>query len=119
MSLPGDVDRICVHCGKVVARDRQRLCDHCGLAFAPEGDPYDALVAANPSTIVRTYRGNQQSDVAPAFRRDADILAGRGYTPTSQSWAHEGGSDLDNSALITVVERTTRALDAGREGAAQ
>jgi 2-hydroxy-3-oxopropionate reductase len=32
---------------------------------------------------------------------------------------NEGGSDLDNSALITVVERTTRALDAGREGAAQ
>jgi 2-hydroxy-3-oxopropionate reductase len=32
---------------------------------------------------------------------------------------NEGGSDLDNSALITVVERTTGALDAGREGAAQ
>lgn len=27
-------DRICIHCGKVVAKDRERLCNHCGEAFA-------------------------------------------------------------------------------------
>lgn len=27
------VGRVCVHCGKVVAQDRERLCDHCGEPF--------------------------------------------------------------------------------------
>jgi hypothetical protein len=30
---PGAVGRICVHCGKVVAADRERLCNHCGELF--------------------------------------------------------------------------------------
>lgn len=30
----GTVGRICAHCGKTVAPDRERLCNHCGLAFA-------------------------------------------------------------------------------------
>ena len=30
----GTVGRICVHCGKVVASDRERLCNNCGEAFA-------------------------------------------------------------------------------------
>jgi hypothetical protein len=30
----GTTGRVCVHCGKVVAADRDRLCNHCGLAFA-------------------------------------------------------------------------------------
>lgn len=28
------VGRVCVHCGKVVATDRDRLCNHCGQLFA-------------------------------------------------------------------------------------
>lgn len=32
--LKGTVGRVCVHCGKTVATDRQRLCNHCGLPFA-------------------------------------------------------------------------------------
>jgi hypothetical protein len=31
---PGTTGRVCVHCGKTVAADRERLCNHCGLAFA-------------------------------------------------------------------------------------
>jgi hypothetical protein len=31
---PGTTGRVCVHCGKVVAADRDRLCNHCGLTFA-------------------------------------------------------------------------------------
>lgn len=31
---PEMVGRVCVHCGKVVATDRERLCNHCGLPFA-------------------------------------------------------------------------------------
>ena len=27
--------RICPHCGKVIAADRQRYCNHCGRAFLP------------------------------------------------------------------------------------
>ncbi len=87
MSQAPGIDRVCVHCGNVVAPDRKRLCDHCGRPFAGDTDPYDALVEGNPATIVRTYRGKQQADAVTAFRQDAEILAGRGYAPTSQSWA--------------------------------
>lgn len=30
----GTVGRRCVHCGKVVAADRERLCNNCGEPFA-------------------------------------------------------------------------------------
>jgi hypothetical protein len=84
--VPG-ADRTCMHCGKVVASDRKRLCNHCGLPFAPEGDPYEALLAGEPPTVVRAYGGKQQADAIAAFKQEATILAERGYTPTSQSWA--------------------------------
>jgi predicted amidophosphoribosyltransferase len=70
-----EVDRICVHCGKVVWQDRERLCNNCGLPFAPEGDPYDALVAGNPPTYdsgrrrpmrLRGRRRLQNVNLAPA-----------------------------------------------------
>jgi hypothetical protein len=50
-------------------------------------DPYEALVAANPPTIIRTYRGAQQGDTITAFQGDAAELARYGYSPTTQSWA--------------------------------
>jgi hypothetical protein len=87
MTVPAGVDRTCIHCGKVVAKDREWLCNHCGLAFASEADPYVSLVADSPPTIVRTYRGAQQADTASAFRKDAAELAKYGYAPTTQSWA--------------------------------
>lgn len=31
--------RICVHCHKEVASDRERLCNHCGLPFAGDAAP--------------------------------------------------------------------------------
>ena len=40
-----------------------------------------------PPTIVRVYKGAQQSDAISAFQRDAAKLAESGYQPTSQSWA--------------------------------
>jgi hypothetical protein len=87
MTVPPGVDRVCIHCGKVVDKDRQRLCNHCGLPFAADGEPYEALVAANPPTIVRTYRGPQQADTTATFQADAAELAKYGYYPTTQSWA--------------------------------
>jgi hypothetical protein len=87
MIVPAAVDRTCIHCGKVVAQDRQKLCNHCGRPFAPEGDPYAGLVADSPPTVVRTYRGAQQADTAAVFQKDAAELAKYGYAPTSQSWA--------------------------------
>lgn len=48
---------------------------------------YLTQVAPLQSTIVRTYRGHQQSDVAGQFRADAQSYAVWGYEPSSQSWA--------------------------------
>ena len=87
MNVSAVADRVCMHCGKVVAEGRQRLCNHCGLEFAPKVDPYPALVAGAPPTFVRTYRGAQQVDTTVAFQKDAAELAKYGYTPTTQSWA--------------------------------
>jgi hypothetical protein len=103
--LPTDVDRICIHCGKVVWSDRKLVCNNCGMSLPPKVDSYDALLAGHPPTIVRVYRGNQQSDVTPSFRKDADILAGRGYTPTTQSWAEGqwGGGAFLVALLLCVV----------------
>lgn len=38
--------RVCVHCGKEVAADRERLCNHCSLPFAG-----DAVPAPRPSVV--------------------------------------------------------------------
>ena len=83
----GNVDRVCVHCGKVVARDREQLCNQCGEPFGPQADPLQAVVRDNPAAIVRVYRGRHHSDAIAAFQRDAQALAARGYAPTTQSWA--------------------------------
>lgn len=40
--------RVCVHCGKEVAADRERLCNHCGMPFAG-----DAVPAPRPQAQVR------------------------------------------------------------------
>jgi uncharacterized membrane protein len=87
MTTPAGADRTCIHCGKVVAKDREWLCNHCGLRFIPEVDPYEALVAANLPTLIRTYRGAQQGDTTASFQADAAELAKYGYSPTTQSWA--------------------------------
>jgi hypothetical protein len=39
------------------------------------------------STIVRTYKGEQQADAIKAFQAEATALARAGYEPSSQSWA--------------------------------
>ena len=44
-------------------------------------------VAPLMSTMVRTYKGQQQADAVKAFQADATALAQAGYEPTSQSWA--------------------------------
>ncbi len=38
-----DADRVCVHCGKVVAPDRKRFCNHCGLPFRDGSDGEPAI----------------------------------------------------------------------------
>ncbi len=38
-----DANRVCIHCGKVVAPDRERLCNHCGLPFHGGSDGEPAL----------------------------------------------------------------------------
>jgi hypothetical protein len=53
----------------------------------PAVEPPQALVAGDPPTIVRTYRGAQQADTTAPFQRDAAELARYGYAPTTQSWA--------------------------------
>jgi hypothetical protein len=63
-----------------------------GLRYAyPVAGPLHSLVASlvesEPTTVVRTYRGHQQSDVVPAFQAEAKLFADHGYVPTSQSWA--------------------------------
>lgn len=91
-------ERICPHCGKVVARDREITCNHCGLDLVSSEERAAAAasrraaeianeVAAAPGTIIRTYRGKQQVDAVAAMRADAAALAQHGYFPTSQSWA--------------------------------
>ena len=63
-----------------------------GPVQRPEVDPYPALVAGDPPTVVHTYRGAQQADTAAAFWADTAELARYGYLPTTQSWA-QGGVD--------------------------
>jgi hypothetical protein len=61
-----------------------------GIVYVSEAevDSIDlAGIAPLQSTIVRTYRGKQQSDVAVQFRKDAQGYARWGYEPSSQSWA--------------------------------
>src|SRR4051794_16528609 len=87
MTLPPGADRICINCGKAVARDRERLCNNCGLPFAPAVDPYEKLLSGSPFTIVRTYTASRQADANSAFQNDAAELAKHGYQPTTQSWA--------------------------------
>ncbi len=46
-----------------------------------------SMVAASPSTIIRTYVGKQQADTTAAFQAEARYLASCGYIVKSQSWA--------------------------------
>lgn len=54
--------------------------------YSPERELEEMLLANQPPTIVRTYRGRQQSDAIATFQNEASILASQGYMPTSQSW---------------------------------
>jgi len=79
-----------------------RECWKCGRALVPgEGAP-ETLHA---KTIVRTYRGHQQSDVVKEFKRDAARLSEIGYIPTSQSWAagQWGGGAWLAALLLCVI----------------
>ena len=108
MSHPdhAEQDRTCVHCGKLVRSDREKLCNHCGLPFAPEDDPYEALLAGNPAMIVRTYRGGRQADTTAVFEKEAVELARFGYLPTTQSWSQgqwDGGQFVVALLLCIVL----------------
>ena len=104
MTVPQRVERRCIHCGGVVRPDRERLCNNCGQPFLPAVDPYPAIVAGEPPTLVRTYRGSQQANTEAAFRSDAAELAKYGYAPTTQSWAQgQWGAGAFLVALLLCV----------------
>lgn len=85
----------CVHCGKVVHRDREQLCNHCGLPFRSPEEIARAKAATLDLTpfvrgdpvVVRSYLGRTQDDAAAAFQFEAAEVAQLGYRPLSQSWA--------------------------------
>ncbi len=57
--------------------------------------------APSHQTVVRTYKGHQQSDAVRVFQRDADKMAQHGYFPVSQSWAQ--GQWGCGAFLIAIV----------------
>lgn len=57
------------------------------VRHAARDDDLAKFVAAGPATLIRTYRGKQQADAVQRFQIEAAVLAGKGYRPTSQSWA--------------------------------
>lgn len=105
-----DAPRVCIHCGKIVAKDRQRLCNNCGLPFAPEaGGPsaswgagvgpapgqYGSVIPVEelPPVLTRTYRG-KPGEVELLRTVDAEALAQRGYYPYSQSYVEGSWSGM-------------------------
>ena len=55
--------------------------------------------------MLRSYRGNQQSDSLLEFQPDAARLAIHGFQPTSQSWAagQWGGDAFAISIVVMVI----------------
>jgi hypothetical protein len=75
--------------GLALYRGFEGLPDHNSLWYTwplPVDDAYATLVADSPPTIVRVYRGSQQSDAVRIFDKDASELALFGYQPTGQNW---------------------------------
>jgi hypothetical protein len=73
----------------VRSRGLDGLPDHNSLWYTwplPVDDAYANLIADSPPTIVRVYRGSQQSDAVRIFDKDASELARFGYQPIRQSW---------------------------------
>lgn len=72
-----------------LCRAFEGLPDHNSLWYTlppPVDDACPTLVEDSPPTIVRVYRGSQQSDAVRIFDKDAAKLAPLGYEPTRQSW---------------------------------
>ena len=58
----------------------------------------------SPATLVRVYKGKQQSDANNAFGKDARDLAKQHYYPTTQSWAQgQWGCGAWLMALVLCV----------------
>lgn len=47
----------------------------------------EELLQEGPRTLVRTYKGANQSDATALFQEDSQLLSQRGYLPTTVSWA--------------------------------
>jgi hypothetical protein len=72
-----------------VLLDDGPTCEGCYRAGRPPAgtDPFAELLAGDPPSLVRLYRGSQQPDAVAEFEKEASSLATRGYLPSTQSWA--------------------------------
>jgi hypothetical protein len=87
----------CASCHRAIAltetysltSDRRAICDECAVSVvAPTiEDPVVLAAAGRPSTIVRTYPGNDQVQAAGLLEAEARRFAPLGYRLRSQTWA--------------------------------
>ena len=106
----------CYYCGNQTATSvyvagvgESFFCDRCGKplpsAVAPstvlqKPRQLDELVRGRPRTLVRTYKGTNQSSATAVFQTESGLLAERGYAPTNLSWAP---GQWDAGAFLVAV----------------